>query len=98
SATRTPSAARACATPSPKPLDAAATAARRPVIPRSTCCLLLPAGRLDDSVNRARSAAQRLRAASGAQRDHFGAHGDRRFFGRAGTDIEPDGGHDARDL
>src|SRR5438105_3532626 len=99
-ATLTPSAASACATPSPKPLDAAATAARRPVIPRSTLVppSRRPAGRLDDSVNRARSVAQRLRAASGPQCDDFGAHRDCRFLGRAGTDVEPDGRHDARDL
>src|SRR5438477_6321095 len=101
-ATLTPSAASACANPNPSPLDAAATAARRPVIPRSTCDLLLPRPTPDAdpeiSVNRARSVAQRLGATPGASRDDLGADRNRRLFRRAGTDVEPDGRHHAGDL
>src|SRR5436190_10363109 len=96
-ATCTPSATSASATANPRPFDAAATAARRPAIPRSITPLL-GNSLVSTSVNRARSVAQRGRAATGAVRDHLGADGDGRLFGGAGTDVEPDRRHDLADL
>src|SRR5260221_3750588 len=92
-ATFTPSRARACATPKPNPCDAAATAARRPVIPSS-----MPGDTTARSVDRAAAVAQRGGGATGAERNDLGADGDGRLLGRARADVEADRREDSADV
>ena len=91
-ATCTPSAASARATPNPRPFDAAATAARRPAIPRSI------ASACPTASGWGRQCRAATRPAAGPRRDDLGADRDRGLLGGAGADVETDRRHHPPDL
>src|SRR6478672_10243854 len=93
-ATRTPSAASACAAAKPSPFDAAATAARLPAIPRSIEAGVSRSGALVDGA--VAGAEGRDGGSPRAQGDDLGADRDRRLLRGAPTDVEADRRHHAR--
>ena len=95
-ATCTPSSASAArGRRSPSPCDAAATAARRPAMPRSTATCR----RSSTSVNRARTCRAATAAWRPVRRAMISAQiDDRGLLGRAGADVEPDRRHDPGEL